>query len=210
MTFAGAALLWWAYFDFAGVGGEGALDGRPEDAREMARDVYTFCHFPMIAGIILFAVSAKKTVAHPGDVLSTAGRFALAAGIALYMLGFVGARWRTIGALAWERIAAAATVPLLVLALREADALLVMAAALVLLGAWIAVEAWRLGPGRALHLGCDQPHAARCARAGRPPRPGCAPPQLGPTEARARSPRGARRARRPPPARAARPDRGRR
>ena len=70
------------------------------------------------------------------------------------MLGFVGARWRAIGGVAWERIAAAATVPLLVLALREADALLVMAAALVLLGVWIAVEAWRLRAlRRDLHVG---------------------------------------------------------
>jgi low temperature requirement protein LtrA len=155
VTFAGAALLWWAYFDFAGLGGERALHRTAETMRgKMARDVYTFCHFPMIAGIILFAVSAKKTVAHPGDVLSTAGRVSLAAGIALYMLGFVGARWRTIGALAWERIAAAVTVPLLVLALRGADALLVMAGALVLLGVWIAVEAWRLRDmRRQLHLG---------------------------------------------------------
>jgi hypothetical protein len=37
-------------------------------------------------GIILFAVAAEKTVAHPGDPLSTAGRFALAAGLAVYML----------------------------------------------------------------------------------------------------------------------------
>ena len=155
VAFAGAALLWWAYFDFAAVGGEPALHRASDTMRgKLARDVYTFCHFPMIAGIILFAVAAKKTVAHPDDVLSTAGRFALAAGIALYMLGFVGARWRTIGAFAWERIAAAVTVPLLVLALREADALLVMAAALALLGAWIAVEAWRLRDlRRNLHLG---------------------------------------------------------
>ena len=44
--------------------------------------------------------------------------------------------------------------PLLVLALREADALIVMAAALLLLGVWIAVEAWRLRDlRRDLHLG---------------------------------------------------------
>ena len=131
------------------VGGERALHAGAEDhARQLARDVYTFCHFPMIAGIILYAVAAKKTVAHPGDVLSTAGRFALAAG-SRSTCWASSARAGAPRRLAWERIAAAVTVPLLVLALRGADALLVMAAALLLLSAWIAVEAVRLRDVRA-------------------------------------------------------------
>ena len=45
VTFAGAALLWWAYFDFAGAGGERALHRSSETMRgKLARDVYTFCH----------------------------------------------------------------------------------------------------------------------------------------------------------------------
>jgi low temperature requirement protein LtrA len=145
VAFAGAALLWWAYFDFVSFVGERALH-RADDALrgKLARDVYTFLHFPMVAGIILGAVAAKKTVEHPSDPLSTAGRFALAAGIALYMLGFVGIRWRMIRRLAWERLCAAITVPLVVLALRGIDALALLTVALAVLAGWIVAEAIRL------------------------------------------------------------------
>ena len=55
VTFAGAALLWWAYFDFAGRGRRAgaAPDAGGAMRGKLARDVYTFLHFPMIAGIIL-------------------------------------------------------------------------------------------------------------------------------------------------------------
>jgi low temperature requirement protein LtrA len=155
VAFAGAALLWWAYFDFAGIGGERALHQAPEAIRgRLARDLYTYLHFPMVAGIILGAVAAEKTVAHPGDPLSTAGRFALAAGLALYMLAFVGARWRVIRSVAWERIGAAVTIPLLVLLLRDLDAVALLALALAVLAAWLAAEAVRLRElRRGLHVG---------------------------------------------------------
>jgi low temperature requirement protein LtrA len=155
VAFAGAALLWWAYFDFAGIGGERALH-RIDDARrgKLARDVYTYGHFPMVAGIILFAVAAEKTVAHPGEPLSTAGRFALAAGLGSYMLAFVGTRWRIIRRVAWERAGAAVTIALVVLATAELAALAILALALAILAAWIAAEAVRLRElRRALHVG---------------------------------------------------------
>jgi low temperature requirement protein LtrA len=145
VAFAGAALLWWAYFDFAGIGGERALHRAEESRRgKLARDVYTYLHFPMVAGIILFAVAAEKTVAHPGEPLSDAGRFALAAGLGAYLLAFVGARWRIIRTLAWERAAATATIALLVLATPDLAALAVLALAIGAMAAWIVFEAVRL------------------------------------------------------------------
>ena len=83
IAFAGVATLWSAYFDFVAVAAERSLKRAGEALRgRLARDVFTFCHYPMVAAIILFAVAAKKTVAHPGDPLPGAGRFALGAGIA--------------------------------------------------------------------------------------------------------------------------------
>jgi len=154
VAFYGAALLWWAYFDFAGIGGERALHAVPAERRgRLARDVYTYLHFPMVAGIILFAVAAEKTVAHPGDALSTAGRFALVAGLGLYMLAFVGLRWRVLRRWAYERAAAVPLVALAVLVTPELDALVVLALALGVLSACIAVEAIRLREVRArLHV----------------------------------------------------------
>jgi low temperature requirement protein LtrA len=105
----------------------------------IARDVFTLCHYPMVLGIILFAVAAKKTVAEPGAPLSDAGRFALAAGIAFFLLGFVAARYRIVRHIAYERVATAALVVALVFALPDLDGLALMA---VVVGALVAGLTW--------------------------------------------------------------------
>ena len=69
----------------------------------MARDVFTLCHYPIVLGIIFFAVAAKKTLEHPLDPLSKAGRWALGLGIALFFAGFVSSL-PTIRSVAWERL----------------------------------------------------------------------------------------------------------
>ena len=46
-----------------------------------ARDHYSYLHLPMIAGIVLFALGLKKTVAHVGDPLETVPAFALCGGV---------------------------------------------------------------------------------------------------------------------------------
>jgi len=150
VAFAGVATLWWAYFDFVAPAVERAVKRAGDTARaKLARDVFTFCHYPIVAGIILFAVAAKKTVAHPDEALSGAGRFALGAGIALYLLGFVLARYRSIRRIAWERVLGAAAAVLVVLLLDAVAAAVVMTAAVALLALALAVEAARLRELRA-------------------------------------------------------------
>ena len=87
----------------------------------MARDIFTLCHYPIVLGIIFFAVAAKKTVEHPGEPLTGAGRFALAAGIGFFLVGFALARYRVLKRIAWERVAAAvaALAAVFVLAVRR-------------------------------------------------------------------------------------------
>jgi low temperature requirement protein LtrA len=94
----------------------------PRVRGRIARDVFTFLHFPMVAGIVFFAVAAKKAVAHPDDPLSSAGRFALGAGIAMFLLGFLGGRFRLIRKVAVERVAAALGVGVLAALGGELDA----------------------------------------------------------------------------------------
>jgi low temperature requirement protein LtrA len=60
----------------------------------LARDVYTFFHFPMIVGIVLFAFAMKIVVGHVGDELDAVAAFALCGGSALYLLTYSGIRTR--------------------------------------------------------------------------------------------------------------------
>jgi low temperature requirement protein LtrA len=140
VAFAGVAALWWAYFDFTATVLERALARRPAEVRgPVARDVFTLCHFPMVLGIILFAVAAKKTVGAPGDPLSGAGRFALGAGIALFLVGFGLGRYRMIRHVAYERLAAAAAAIVAVIVFSDVDGLALMA---IVVGALVAGLAW--------------------------------------------------------------------
>jgi len=145
VSFAGAAAAWWAYFDISQLAAERRLRDAPEEVRgPLARDVYTFFHYPLVLGIIFLAVAAKKTVGAPTEPLSDGGRAALALGLTLFLLGFVLSRYRVIRRIAWERIGAAAAVVAIVLLLDDADALLLLALAVVALVTALAIERFRL------------------------------------------------------------------
>src|ERR687888_77450 len=69
MAVAGA--MWWADFDFVALVGERRLRTAPRDERvRIARDSFTYLHLPMVAGIILFALGVKKTLAHVDEDLA--------------------------------------------------------------------------------------------------------------------------------------------
>ena len=51
----------------------------------LARDVYTYLHLPMVAGIVLFAFAMKVTLAHVGTSSTPSPPFALCGGPALYL-----------------------------------------------------------------------------------------------------------------------------
>jgi low temperature requirement protein LtrA len=79
--------LWWLYFDVAAIIARElvrSLSGI-EQIRT-ARDAYSYIHLPMVAGIVLFALGLKKTLGDPGEPLATVPAFALAGGVALYLL----------------------------------------------------------------------------------------------------------------------------
>ena len=59
----------------------------------LARDVYSVLHFPVVFGIVLYAVAIEEAVAHSDELLSAGSGIALAAGITLF-LGGTAARWR--------------------------------------------------------------------------------------------------------------------
>ncbi len=84
-----ATSFWLAYFDFFSIRGEQILRDRQGVERvALARDAYTYAHFPMIVGIVLFAFAMKTIVAHVGEELDSVVAFALCGGSALYLLTY--------------------------------------------------------------------------------------------------------------------------
>ena len=150
IAFAGVAALWWAYFDFTATAAERSLRRASPQARgPLARDVFTFFHYPMVLGIILYAVAAKKTLADPSKPLSEAGRWALGLGVAFFLLGFVLARFRVIRRVAWERIGAGVAALLAAVILDGPDALVTLTVVIAILVASIGIETLRLRDVRA-------------------------------------------------------------
>ena len=123
IAFAGVAALWWAYFGFVSGAVERALQkAAPSRRGPLARDVFTIFHYPIVLGIVYFAVAAKKMVAHPEDPLSRPGRAALAFGVAFFLAGFLLARYRIVHTIGRERAAAAVLALVAVVVLRPLPA----------------------------------------------------------------------------------------
>jgi low temperature requirement protein LtrA len=105
-----AAALWWLYFDIVALVAarslEHADEGRERNA--VARDSFSYLHFPMIAGIVLIALGIKKTLGHVGGELHVVPAAALLGGAALYLLAHVAFRWRNVHRFSTQRVIAAA------------------------------------------------------------------------------------------------------
>jgi low temperature requirement protein LtrA len=151
VAFAGVAALWWAYFDFAARAAERALTATPPERRgPFARDVFSLFHYPIVLGIIFFAVAAEKTLAHPSDPLPRFGRWALALGVVFYLAGGALGRYRWLRKIAWERVGCAAAVVAAAGLLDRLDALALLALVVGVLTITIAIETERLRDLRAL------------------------------------------------------------
>jgi low temperature requirement protein LtrA len=103
-----ASGFWLAYFDYFPMRAQQLLERRHGEERiALARDVYSYLHLPMIAGIMLFAFAMKVTLANVGHELDTIPAFALCLGPALYLSAFVGLRLRISRTVGRGRIVAA-------------------------------------------------------------------------------------------------------
>jgi low temperature requirement protein LtrA len=137
-----AAALWWIYFDVVALVTERRLmqaaEGRERNA--LARDSYSYLHFPMVAGIILGALGIKATLAHVDEPLDAVHAFALLGGTAIYLLAHVALRLRNAHTINVERLALAVVLFALIGAAVNVDALITIGAVNVLLWAMIAYE----------------------------------------------------------------------
>ena len=132
-----------------------AAAGREQN--EVARDSYSYLHFPMVAGIILVALGIKKTLGDVDEPLETVPTVALLGGIALYFLGHVAFRLRLHSGLGRGRLTAAlVSLALIPVAAQVEDALGALAIAAAVSAALIAYEVIRFAEGRAtLRAGAD-------------------------------------------------------
>jgi len=102
-----ACVLWWTYFAYVPEVVEGMLRAAQGAGRgTVARNVFTFGHFPIVFGLVLYAVAAKHAVAHPGDPLGSGDLAILAAAIAFFAGGLLGLQWQAVRHLAAERVVA--------------------------------------------------------------------------------------------------------
>lgn len=110
--FALVAALWWSYFAWSAEAGEGWLRGHGRSfaqgdvgaAARMARDAFTFGHFPLVAGMIAVAVALKDLAAEPLSPWSGAARVSIGAGLSLYLGGHAAVVWRGAGQRLVERL----------------------------------------------------------------------------------------------------------
>ncbi len=142
-----AGAMWWLYFDVVAIVAARRLS-KASPGRErnnIARDSYSYLHFPMVAGIALVALGLKKTLTHVDDPLGLVPAAAMLGGGAIYLLAHVAFRLRNIHTLNRQRLFCSAVLAALVLvevALKPA-ALVTLAALAALLVALIGYEATR-------------------------------------------------------------------
>ncbi|MET8651413.1 low temperature requirement protein A [Nocardia aurea] len=143
-----AGLLWWAYFDVAALAVEHELK-RATGQRQIkiARNCYTYWHFPMIVGIIGLSLGLKKVLYYVGDTsdhtlkdaLYGIPLFALYGGVVLYLIALVGFKHYATGQITVPRVVAAvallALIPL-ACALPALASLTLLCAVLVVLIVW--------------------------------------------------------------------------
>jgi low temperature requirement protein LtrA len=140
-----AGALWWLYFDVVALVAERRLSNAPEGRvrNEIARDSFSYLHFPMVAGIVLLALGLKKTLEHVEDPLKLVPAAALLGGTAIYLLAHVAFRWRNVHRFSWQRVICAVALVALLPAAVELPALATLAILAAALVALIVYEARR-------------------------------------------------------------------
>ncbi len=137
-----AAAMWWAYFDVVALVAERKLaEADGIERNRLARDSWGVLHGLLIAGIILTALGVKKTVGDVDVALKAVPAVALCGGVAIYLLGHVAIRYRTIHSLNRQRAFAALIALALIPYAIEVDSLAALVTVAALMVGVVAYEA---------------------------------------------------------------------
>jgi len=145
-----AAAFWWLYFDVVAIYAERRL-GRAEPGHEqngIARDSYSYLHFPMVAGIVLVALGMKKTLGDVGEPLKLVPAAAALGGTAIYLLAHVAFRYRNAQSFNVHRSVCAVVLVALVPVAVEIPALASLGILFAVLALLILYEAVRFAEAR--------------------------------------------------------------
>jgi low temperature requirement protein LtrA len=145
-----AAAMWWLYFDVVALVAARRLhNAEPgRERNEVARDSYSYLHFPMVAGVVLVALGMKKTLGDTDHELKVVPAVAMVGGTTVYLLAHVAFRWRNIHTLNRQRLVVGLALPLLILLAVEIPALATLAILAGVLVALVAYEAIHFGEAR--------------------------------------------------------------
>jgi len=144
-----AASLWWAYFDVVALAAEHRLqDADPVTQSRLARDSYTYLHFPMVTGIILFALGVKEALLGESHELSSVAAVSLCGGVALYLVALSAFKRRNYGSYNYPRLVAAAVLVALTPLAGTLDAVLALALVAAVTAVLIAYETLRYAAAR--------------------------------------------------------------
>lgn len=99
IAFVAVAGLWWTYFDWVHHAAEARLANEPDHQRRsnLARDLFTLGHLPIVAGTVVFAAAIEEALLHPTAPLNNFAVTALAVGPTLYLAGFIIGNLRATG-----------------------------------------------------------------------------------------------------------------
>jgi low temperature requirement protein LtrA len=115
----------------------------------LARDLYSYLHFPMVAGIVLFAFGLKTTLADVHGSLRTIPALGLYGGVGLYLLAHIALRLRIGGGLGHGRPVATILLIGLIPLGRQMRAISALGLVAAVCAALIAYEALRYRDQRA-------------------------------------------------------------
>ncbi len=102
---AGVCAMWWAYFDkLQGIWETALEQASLAKTGAVARDVYSLGHYPMITGIVFFAVGLEEAFLHPVDPPTTFTRWILIAAVVLYFGAQTIVQWRAWRIWMYERV----------------------------------------------------------------------------------------------------------
>ncbi len=137
-----SAAMWWTYFDVVSLVTARRLAQAEEGAEryDLARESYSYLHFPMVAGIVVAALGLESTLHHVGDPLDGPHAAVLLGGTALYLLAHVALRLRNAGTLNRQRLVLAVVFLAAIPLGQEVDALATLAGVVVLIWVMIAYE----------------------------------------------------------------------
>ena len=137
--------LWWVYFSqFAGSVARLITRSATEEVGQLGRDVYTYLHLPIVAGIVLTAVGVEIVIGHPGDQLHVAGALVTLGGPALYLLGIMASTVRIGRRPSWLQAVAVAVLLVAIYPAAHATGLLALTIVSVMLVTLAAAEQIRV------------------------------------------------------------------